>query len=395
MALSMQPDSSKDFVVALLWHSLRSANLGVGALTISNLAIIRAAAAKAGRHVRPVVIGFGGPLAYKPDNGVDELLITSSADLLPTSRLWRTLNACDVVLDIGAGDSWADLYGVKRFVWMWWSKQMALLQGRKLVLSPQTIGPFARAPLRLLAGQAMRGAERVFTRDAESMALLRAMGAADAAAETVDVAFRLPYEQRAKSTDGKIRFGFNVSGLLYAGGYGQNNQFGPRDAYRAFVDMVVAGLLGRGDVELTLVPHVLTGDGSVEDDAAASRAVASRHPDVSIAPAFASPSEAKSYISGLDVLAGSRMHATIAAASTGVAVVPLAYSRKFRGVFSSIGYPLVADCVTGTPNDLAAVTLAAVDRRAELAAAAAAGSQAALRRLDVYESYLAELFSSV
>ncbi len=379
--------------IGLLWHSLRSANLGVGALTIANIAIVRAAAARAGRAVRPVVIGFGGPLHYSPDGEVEEVITASTAYLAPGSPLWRALGSCSVVLDIGGGDSWADIYGGKRFFWMWWSKQMARLQRRPVVLSPQTIGPFDQPVMRLLAGQAMRGCERIFTRDAESLALLRDMGASGRASETVDVAFRLPFERSPARSGGQIRFGFNVSGLLYAGGYHSNDQFGSREAYRAVVHGVIAGLLQRGDVEITLIPHVLTGDGSAEDDAAVSRAVAAQHPGVKVAPSFRSPSEAKSYISGFDILAGSRMHATIAAASSGVAVVPLAYSRKFRGVFSSIGYPLVADCVSTPADELIGVTLGAVDRRGELAEAAAKGSAAAIRRLDVYEDYLTELFS--
>ncbi len=383
--------TSEPLRIGLLWHSLRSANLGVGALTIANIAILRAAAAKAGRTVIPVVIGFGGPLHYSPDKGVEEVETASTAYLLPGSQLWKALGSCSVILDIGGGDSWADLYGGKRFFWMWWSKQMALLQRRPLVLSPQTIGPFDRPVLNRLAGRTMKQCERIFTRDTESMQLLKALGAETRASETVDVAFRLPFQRMPCQAGGPIRFGFNVSGLLYAGGYKRNDQFGSSEAYRAVVDGVIAGLLARRDVEVSLVPHVLTGDGSAEDDAAVSYAIAARYPRVKVAPSFKSPGEAKGYISSLDLLAGSRMHATIAAASSGVAVVPLAYSRKFRGVFSSIGYPLVADCISTPPNELISVTLGAVDRRSELSTAAAQGAALALDRLEAYENYLAEL----
>jgi polysaccharide pyruvyl transferase WcaK-like protein len=51
--------------------------------------------------------------------------------------------------------------------------------------------------------------------------------------------------------------------------------------------------------------------------------------------------EAKSYISGMDLFIGARMHATIAAISSGVPVIPFSYSRKFEGLFSSLGYPYV------------------------------------------------------
>jgi len=56
--------------------------------------------------------------------------------------------------------------------------------------------------------------------------------------------------------------------------------------------------------------------------------------NIDIAPFFYSPVEAKSYISGLDLLVELRMHFCIAAYSSGVPVFPLAYSQTFKGHFS-------------------------------------------------------------
>ena len=65
-----------------------------------------------------------------------------------------------------------------------------------------------------------------------------------------------------------------------------------------------------------------------------------RYPRAIVAPAFRTPVEAKSYIAGMDFFAGARMHACIAAVSSGVPVYPLAYSRKFNGLFvETLGYP--------------------------------------------------------
>jgi len=50
---------------------------------------------------------------------------------------------------------------------------------------------------------------------------------------------------------------------------------------------------------------------------------------------------AKSFISGMDVFTGARMHATIAAYSSGVPVIPFSYSRKFEGLYDFIKYPYV------------------------------------------------------
>lgn len=378
--------------IALLWHSFRSDNLGVGALTLSNIAILRSAARRAGCSIKMTIVGYGGRANYR-DFGADveECLVTGMNSWAPGGTVWRALTKADLVLDIAAGDSWADIYGLKRFFWQWISKELPQLYRVKLVFAPQTIGPFDRPLTKAAAAWTMRRAEHVFARDAESFEQLRALDVSRAD-ETIDVAFHLPFEQQPKS-NGRIRFGFNISGLLYGGGYHGNDSFGSSESYRAMVDGIIQKLIARGDTDVVLVPHVVPNDGSVDDDVAVSHRVAARYPGVLVAPLFHSPIEAKSFISGLDILAGSRMHATIAAVSSGVAVVPLAYSRKFRGVFNSIGYGLVGDCTSTPAADLIELTLAAVDQRRELTRLALRGQEIARQKLGVYEDYLADLLS--
>lgn len=65
---------------------------------------------------------------------------------------------------------------------------------------------------------------------------------------------------------------------------------------------------------------------------------AAEFPGSVLAPAFASPSEAKSYIAGMDFFMGARMHACITALLSGVPVVPMAYSLKFEGLFGSLDW---------------------------------------------------------
>jgi colanic acid/amylovoran biosynthesis protein len=55
----------------------------------------------------------------------------------------------------------------------------------------------------------------------------------------------------------------------------------------------------------------------VEDDHLVSMQLKSEFQDVVVAPRFDSPSAAKSYIAGMDYFCGSRMHACIAAFSSG------------------------------------------------------------------------------
>jgi hypothetical protein len=76
--------------------------------------------------------------------------------------------------------------------------------------------------------------------------------------------------------------------------------------------------------------------------------------------------------------------------------VPLAYSRKFTGLFGTLGYPLVADLQVADlqkedhPTALAKVERA-LDELDQLRAAAERAREKALGKLDGYVERLAEL----
>ena len=46
------------------------------------------------------------------------------------------------------------------------------------------------------------------------------------------------------------------------------------------------------------------------------------------------------------------MHATIGAVSCGIPTLPLAYSRKFKGVYNSIQYPHTLDLKSNTQDEI-------------------------------------------
>ena len=330
------------------------------------------------------------------------------------SALGRRLRACDAVLDIGAGDSFASIYGRKRFARICLAKQACLRAGTPLVLSPQTVGPFTTAPHRVAAGRLVRRARRVFARDLESYGLVRALGGQDVAELTSDVAFTLPYEPAGTHpgapptgrtppggtpADGRparrLRVGVNVSGLLYNRGYTGRDEFRLRADHPALVDGVLRALVARDDVDVHLVAHVLGGSRAADDDRAVVERLHRAHPGTVLAPAFRSAPEAKAYLAGLDLLVGSRMHATIAAFSAGVPVVCWAYSPKFSGLFRSLGYDAVVD-LRRVPADAATrLTLGALDDLDDLRRRAAWGADLARDRLAVYGTYLAELLTEV
>jgi polysaccharide pyruvyl transferase WcaK-like protein len=385
--------------IALIFHSARNANLGVGALTVSEVEIIRriASARDIPVHIDVIDSIAEGPICVSgPDVTVRETRI-----LRRPLQVFVIIRKADLVIDIGAGDSFADIYGSGRLIRLFMMKYMAHLAGRPLVLAPQTFGPFVKRLSRFFAVQSIKRAAIVATRDKLSTDCARDLGYRGAVIEASDVALRLPYTAPAPRVAGApIRVGLNVSGLLMVGGYDRRNMFGLQMDYPALVREIIRRFQAHPDgCEVHLVPHVILreasreGMGGIEDDYSASLDLAKEFPGVQVAPAFATPSEAKSYIAGLNFFMGARMHACIAAFSSGVPVVPMAYSRKFAGLFGSLGYAKTVDCTTESSDAIIVQIFNAYEDRAKLAEDVQVALGHGLEKLGAYETALGDLMS--
>jgi polysaccharide pyruvyl transferase WcaK-like protein len=303
----------------------------------------------------------------------------------PGGPLGDALRRADIVFDIGGGDSFTDIYGLKRFLTVWGTKWRAQLIGKPVVLSPQTIGPFDKWWSRPLARSVMNRSRFVVTRDAPSTKFLAELGVRAEILEATDVAMRLPYEPPApREGDGPVRVGLNVSGLLFSGGYTQSNQFGLKSDYPSLIRAIARHFHQMQGTELHFIGHVQSKTQPIEDDHRVGEALAAEFEGSVVSPFFTSPSEAKSYIAGMDFFMGARMHAAIAAFSSGVPVIPMAYSRKFIGVFGTLGYDHVADCKTDSEDAILARIRDGFENRAALAGEVAEAMKGVNARLDAY-----------
>lgn len=386
---------NKSIEIAMLWHTIGQGNLGVDALARANIEIVRTAAARAGRSVHFTTLGFGQPdsIADLP-SGVSvgpgpklKQMARGNSDFLPALR------RADLVIDIGEGDSWTDIYGSRRFALQVGSKTAAIAFGKPLVLAPQTIGPFDSPIKRRISNWVMNRASAVFTRDSLSSDYVSAQKIRSETAEFIDVAFRLPFDRQKKSA-GAPRVGINVSGLLYQGGYTGKNELGLTIDYRAFTHELIAALIARG-AEVHLIPHVVTKGGGQDDDLSVVPELLRLFPGVCIPEPFSDASAAKGFISGLDFLVGGRMHACIGAFSAGIPVVPIAYSRKFNGLFGTLGYSHYVDGKKVGTDEALRKTLAAFDNRHQVAEDLKPGLALAATRLNRYEDRLAEIISAL
>ena len=237
----------------------------------------------------------------------------------------------DIIFDFTAGDSFTDIYGNECFYSRSARKILAIWSKTPFVLGSQTLGPYNKAMTKLIAKYILKKSYYVFARD--DLSIERAKAISDVRiTRTADVAFSLQY----KKVQYKSKcIGINPSGLLWNRG----EQFNLTVNYKNYLIDTISYILKETEYEVVLVSHVLSNNlNDFENDMVASIELKKLFPSVTIAPTFNSPAEAKSFIASLDAFMGARMHATIAAFTTGVPVLPFSYSPKFEGLYRSLNY---------------------------------------------------------
>ncbi|MCA5014097.1 MULTISPECIES: polysaccharide pyruvyl transferase family protein [unclassified Enterococcus] len=286
-------------------------------------------------------------------------------------ELYALIKKMDYVIDITGGDSFSDIYGKKWMLRASLGKLITVYSRTPLMLAPQTYGPFESGFGRFLAKYIVNKASVVLSRDILSKEALAKLSNREVSAST-DVAFTLPYDNSFYSIkQDKLNIGINVSQLLWVGGYTQENQFGLTIDYKTYIYSIIEWLNSTGKYNIYIVPHVVKEPedsyvDSIENDILVSHELKNKYEFLTVAPIFNDPIEAKSYISLMDLFIGSRMHATIASFSSGVPTIPLAYSRKFEGVFNNLGYCHVVDGKTLTTDEAIERTKKLVEDRERL-----------------------------
>lgn len=360
-------------LLALFGGPTDTGNLGVSALGESTLASIAERRPEAQMLVfdngRGRRLGSMGKWSYARDGAWisrrlhrDESLwsMATSARLgVPPNRNVAALRRAQGVLDVSGGDSFTDLYGSKRWQLVTLPKKITLQLGRPLILLPQTYGPYSNLARRRTAADIVARARSAWSRDRDGLeAMKELLGARFDAArhrEGVDVAFALPARKpalpdevlswvRPPAGGSAVTVGLNVSGLLMNDPSRASAQFGLTVNYPRLMHEVARRLLANAADRLLLVPHVRGGSDESDDRACARLAADLDEPSrVRILPSGLDASETKWCIQGLDWLCGTRMHATIAALSSGVPAAAVAYSSKTQGVFetASMGHAVV------------------------------------------------------
>lgn len=264
--------------------------------------------------------------------------------LLMKNKILKEIYVGDFFLDISEGDSFSDIYGIKRFIIHSSLKLSAILLKKKLIIMPETIGPFNNTIVKAVAKFILKHSYSINCRDSISLNLVKNEFNLTNPRISLkpDMAFYMNYLKpidisKFKQED-EILIGINVSALLYNGGYTRNNMFGLAANYKELNIKIVENILSHQNYKIVLIPHVITEPNHVEDDITACMDLYnyfSKLKDrIFIIDKPYNEMELKGIISQLDFFIGARMHACIAAISTKVPALALAYSRKFIGVWS-------------------------------------------------------------
>ena len=335
--------------IVLLGLEFANPNLGCQALAYSFIEIIEEAAKQNNINCEYMSVVF---YTFDPIIITDsDSRITSKKINYKSLKFWSSLKKdfkqSDLIVDFTGGDSFSDIYGNKRFRLATLVKYFAVKSKTPLLLGPQTYGPYKSKFNRKFAGYIIKKARWVFARDLTSAQLAKEISQRDVDV-SVDVAFSLSYKKVELDKTEKIRVGINVSGFLWEGGYA-NIDNPIKVEYRKYCCQLIEYLNLQGNYQVYLIPHVgTTSIEGFENDLAACMEVKKEFPETVVVEGIKTPMDAKGIISTMDLFIGARMHATIAALSTGVATIPFSYSRKFEGLFSFLEYPYVVAGTTDT-----------------------------------------------
>lgn len=250
---------------------------------------------------------------------------------------------------ISGGDSFSDIYGFRRLLYVSLPQILALSLKKPLIILPQTIGPFKSKRSILLARYILNSAHLVYARDKTSLALAKQL--VDRGGPSVrlsrDMAFALQPEKatpdpmpgfcNAESEQPIVAI--NASGLMMMGGYSKDNAFGLQFDYETLLLKLSKWLIAEKGCKIALISHVT--QGAENDQSACLRIFEKLEPEfpgkIQLIDHNLDEAEIKHVIGRCSFLYGSRMHACIAALSQGIPAVGLSYSRKFKGVYETIG----------------------------------------------------------
>lgn len=242
----------------------------------------------------------------------------------------RAVRDADAVLQIG-GDNFTSDYGLHPHSPLLVPNDIARENDIPLVFWGASVGPFDSAELERLVLDHLRRAALITVRESVSADYLADRGISDNVVRVSDPAMILepsPLDLSPFWPEAERVLGLNLSPLSC-----RYRSDGDMDFGRKLGDAVINEVLRWEGWGVLLVPHVTGVEGNDDYLYMAPLAECSSAPErVRLCPPVLNAAETKYVVSQFDMLMAARTHATIAAFSTGVPTISLAYSRKAHGI---------------------------------------------------------------
>jgi len=262
----------------------------------------------------------------------------------PFADIYRTAH---LIIDI-SGDTLSDGYGKINCRGELFGLLFAASFGKKLVVFPQSIGPFQYRTNRLLAQVIFAKAALVIPRENITAALLKKLGVKTLSEKVInDVAFwlrPLPETQLLAilENEGILNLGKTL-GISVSQSFVRFRETGnaiSQETYiKSIIDLVDFAVDAFG-LDVILIPHVTGPSKKYHDDRLACLYVwehVKTNKKVHHLSKAYKAHELKGIISRCNYFVGARMHANIAALSSGVPTIAMSYSHKTEGVMSLLG----------------------------------------------------------
>ena len=284
---------------------------------------------------------------------------TSVDFLISNSELQATRDA-DLVVDL-SGDMLTEDYGPHVAYSHFLPILIAQAMQTPYMICAQSIGPFKYT--RAVARRVLGGAALITAREEITRHYLYKLGISEGkVVTTADMAFLLKsasdhiidstFRQERINSDGKSILGISLSNLAH-NHYRKRN---PKAAGTEFTSMF-AGILdtiaSQYNYQIVFVPHVTGPRPSADDRIFAERISRLMHTSATVIQGDYTPDILKGIISQFDLYMGTRMHANIAALTSGIPTLAIAYSHKTDGIMQLFDQSeFVCDIATLDANEL-------------------------------------------
>ncbi len=270
----------------------------------------------------------------------------------------------DIIIDLGA-DNFSDVYGVKSTVVSFFNILPAILLKKPIILLGESIGPFNYFFTRLIAKFVLNNVDLIVVRESVSLDYLKSIGVKKRIFLTADPAFLLKPTSNVKVEEillkervpgGYPLVGVNINPYVLKKAFPGIKEINRKyEEYVKVMAEILDYLTEKFGFKVLFVPHII-GPGEANDERVIAEKVYSNvknKDNVFLIRGEYLPSDIKGVIGRCELFISSRLHPLIAATSTNVPSIGLAYSHKYHGVIGrTLGFDYIIDLRKHNPDEL-------------------------------------------